>query len=167
MKRFKKGTAARELIDELATVLGEDDVIEYATISKAKDPELRYTFGPVYSPGVLDAHDEFSDTEELRKALWNFAESSDRRLRKQHGTEVVGKIVEQVQWPFDLETELTTHTGEMRKVKLPAGTVYLGVNWTPDAWEDVKKGRIRGYSMGGAAVRLRDAAEAADLMKFA
>jgi hypothetical protein len=32
--------------------------------------------------------------------------------------------------------------------------VFLGVKWKPWAWELVKGGKIRGYSIGGRAERL-------------
>jgi hypothetical protein len=118
-------------------------------------------------PGSVDAHGEFTDSEELRKALWDFSLHGDRQLRKQHGDKHVGEIVELVQWPYELEAEMSLPGQEVRKVKFPAGTVYAGVHWTESAWPDVKKGKITGYSMGGYAVRVEDAADGKDLLSFA
>lgn len=158
MSRFRKGTAAADIRDVLGIVAavatgdGGPDV-EYATVEKAE--ELRYTFGPMYPPNVLDAHGEFATPEDLRKAVWDFVRAGDRTLRKQHGPRKAGEIVEMVQWPFELETEIGVPGQPVKKVKFPANTVYTGVVWQPDTWADVKKGLVTGYSMGGAAVRVR------------
>lgn len=135
----------------------------YSVIEKAD--ELRYTFGPVYSPNAVDAHGEYAEADDLRKMVWQFFHEGDKLINKQHGDKTIGKMVEIVQWPFDLEAELKV-AGKVRKVKLPAGTVYAGVQWTPEAWPDVKKGKITGFSMEGRAVRIRDAADADGLLKF-
>ena len=44
---------------------------------------------------------------------------------------------------------LQAGNGEIKKVAFPAGTVFLGVQWEPWAWDLVKKGLIGGYSIGG------------------
>lgn len=163
---LKSAQAAREVLKAVLPDEPEGDEVAYA-VEKAQagaDGELRYTFGPVYAPNALDAHGEWADEEELRKALWDFSLNGDRTLRDQHGRGKAGDIVELVQWPFEHEAEL--RDGDfVRKVKLPAGTVYAGVRWTERGWDEVKKGLKRGFSMGGAAVRVEDATETG-LLKF-
>lgn len=39
-------------------------------------------------------------------------------------------------------------------MKFPANTVFLGVKWEPWAWQMIKEGKLRGYSIGGRAERL-------------
>lgn len=131
---------------------GEDEA-EMSIVSKATRAEHRYTFSPIYSPGLLDAHGEFTDAEELQKAVWDFDYRTP--LRRQHGNERIGRIVEMVSWPYETEVDLAQPDGSIRKQKLPAGTVYAGVVWNADAWDDVKAGKITGLSMGGTAVRVR------------
>jgi hypothetical protein len=46
--------------------------------------------------------------------------------------------------------------------KLPAGTVYATVEWSPSGWDAVKKGKITGMSMGGRAVRVRGVSPACE-----
>lgn len=155
MTRFANGSHGFELLAFLdAIAVANEDEVDYTPLEKAD--ELRYTFGPMYAPGAVDAHDEFATDEDLRKALWDFSLNGDKSLRKQHGPEKIGDIVELVQWPFEQEVELTVPGSAVRKVKLPAGTVYAGAHWTPEAWPDVKTGKITGYSMGGRAVRIRN-----------
>src|SRR5688572_23836598 len=162
-----KGTAAGELRDILRAVGGEaggEEQLDYAMVEKSA--ELRYTLGPIYAPNALDAHGEYAEEAELRKALWDFSLNGDRRLRKQHSREHVGDIVELVQWPFEQGVELTAPGGDVKKATLPAGTTYAGVLWTPAAWPLVKNREITGYSMGGAAVRIHDAGADKELLKF-
>jgi hypothetical protein len=151
--RFKKGTPHRLTVDALAKLAAGAEPT-YAVIEKSRD-ELRYTFGPLYSPDVPDAHDEYARAEDLQKALWDYFLNVDKGLRKQHGDEVIGKIVELVQWPFTLDAELAV-AGEVKKFHLPAGTVYAGVHWSEEAWPQVKSGEITGLSMGGRAVRVAE-----------
>lgn len=120
-------------------------------------PEKRYTFGPLYLPNTLDAHREFATADDLQEAAWNYFRGGNRELRKQHGSKVIGEVVEMVSWPLDHDADLIQADGSLRKRKLPAGTVYCGVRWTPEAWADVKAGRITGLSMGGSTVRVKGA----------
>lgn len=152
--RFKKGTPNRLIVDALAKMAASDEDPTYAPLEKSSD-EMRYTFGPLYSPDVDDAHGEYARAEDLQKALWDYFLNVDKGLRKQHGDEVIGEVVELVQWPFELDAELSV-AGEVKKFKLPAGTVYAGVHWSEEAWPAVKKGEITGLSMGGRAVRVRE-----------
>jgi len=39
------------------------------------------------------------------------------------------------------------------KVTYPKDTVFLGVVWNEEAWEIVKSGEVRGYSIGGFSDR--------------
>lgn len=131
--------------------------------------EERFTLGPMYIPDVLDAHAEWTDADELQKAVWKYVKSGDRRIRLQHNRDkVAGEWVEVMTWPYEVEVPM------MRKAiggddvseptRFPAGTVFLGVKWEPWAWQMVKEGNIRGYSIGGRAERLYvDLEKSADL----
>lgn len=139
---------------ENAEVAGRTDA-ESGYVAKASKPTQRYTFSPLYLPATRDAHSEFADADSLQKAAWDYFRNGDRKLRKQHGSEVVGEIVEMVSWPDAHEANLTQADGTVRKQKFPPGTVYVGTVWTPEAWPDVLSGKLRGYSMGGSCVRTR------------
>jgi len=152
--RFKKGSSNREAVDLLLELADGAPGDATYVVSKSLD-EKRYTFGPLYSPGVDDAHGEYAEADDLQQALWDYFSGEDKRLRKQHGEDVIGDVVELVQWPYELDAELKVGS-DVRKFKLPAGTVYAGVVWSEDAWPDVKKGKISGLSMGGRAVRIAE-----------
>jgi hypothetical protein len=44
--------------------------------------------------------------------------------------------------------------GSQSTVDFPANTVFMGVIWEPWAWELIKTGKLRGYSIGGKAERV-------------
>lgn len=117
--------------------------------------EDRFTLGPWYVPDQVDAHGEFTDSGELQKALWGYVKSADRGIRLQHDRSIVaGEWVEAMTWPFEVEVPLTKADGTVTKYKYPAGTPFLGVQWEPWAWELVKAGKLRGYSIGGKSSRI-------------
>jgi len=113
--------------------------------------DSRYTLGPWYVPGQLDAHGEWTDTEELQKAMWDYVKSGDRDIRLQHNVDVVaGEWVEAMTWPYTVEIPMfKADTNVTENVTFPAGTAFLGVQWKPWAWELVKSGKVRGFSIGG------------------
>ena len=136
---------------------------EKGYVSKAV-AEQRYTLGPMYIPNAIDAQNEWTDEEELQQAVWKYVRSGDRRIRLQHNKEVVaGEWVECMAWPYSVEVPMMHPDGTADVTEFPANTVFLGVVWEPWAWDMVKAGSLRGYSIGGAAARvLADLPEAAD-----
>lgn len=120
--------------------------------------ERRFTLGPWYVPNMLDAHGEWTDENELQAALWDYVKGGNREIRLQHtpGTKA-GEWVEAMTWPFPVDVPMTSpESGQTIRKQFPAGTVFLGVQWEPWAWEMVKKGQIRGYSIGGVAERMNE-----------
>lgn len=134
--------------DSTAKAVGEFEV------SKAVSEEM-FTLGPMYIPDRLDAHAEWTDAIELQKAVWSYVKSGDRRIRLQHNRDkVAGEWVEVMTWPYDVEVPMMRKDADPTPVTFPSGTVFLGVKWEPWAWQMVKEGKIRGYSIGGRAERL-------------
>jgi hypothetical protein len=117
--------------------------------------ERRFTLGPMYIPDRVDAHGEWTDAEELQKAVWDYVKSGDRRIRLQHNKDIVaGEWVEVMTFPYELSVPMNAADGTITKVSYPANTVFLGVQWDEWAWDLVKAGKLRGYSIGGKAVRM-------------
>jgi hypothetical protein len=148
------GDAAKSWVDkifrqyDLAKSYGE-----VQTVFKAD--EKRFTLGPWYIPDRADAHGEWTDPEELQKALWNYVKSGDRRIRLQHNKNVVaGEWVETMTWPYPVTVPITKADGSLGEHTYPTGTVFMGVQWEPWAWEMVKAGKLTGYSIGGKAERI-------------
>jgi len=121
-------------------------------VSKAE--ENRFTLGPVYVPGFEDAHGEFTDEDTLQKALWGWMKASDRTIYLQHSEKAAGEMVEMLTWPMPIETELEVPNEGVTKYAFPANTPFMGVIWEPWAWEMVKSGELRGYSIGGTSQRM-------------
>ena len=123
-----------------------------AVISKAE--EQRYTLGPWYVPNVEDAHGEFTDEDTLQKSLWDWVRAGDRTIYLQHSDKPAGEMVEIMTIPFPIEASLTVPNQGTTKYQFPANTPFMGTVWEPWAWEMVKAGQLRGYSIGGKARRM-------------
>jgi hypothetical protein len=142
-----------------AKMKAEEDMREavdkrMSLVAKA-DGERRFTLGPMYVPNQLDAHNEWTDPDELQTALWEYVKSGDRRIRLQHNREIVaGEWVEAMTMPFPISVPMMKSNGDRSMVDFPENTVFMGVIWEPWAWELVKSGKLRGYSIGGKAARV-------------
>ncbi len=119
-----------------------------------KADEQRFTLAPVYVPGIEDAHGEFTDDDTLQKALWDWMRSGDRTIYLQHSEKAAGEMVEMLTWPMPIETALAVPGEGITKYAFPANTPFMGVIWEPWAWDMVKAGELRGYSIGGQAQRM-------------
>ena len=98
--------------------------------------EQKFTLGPWYIPDKEDAHSEWTDAEELQKALWDYVRSGDRNIRLQHNTDIVaGEWVEAMSFPVPITLGMTKASGDAKEVTYPAGTVFLGVKWNDWAWD--------------------------------
>lgn len=121
-----------------------------------KADEKRFTLGPLYVPDFMDAHGEWTDAEELQNGVWHWVRSGDRRIFLQHDREVeAGEWVEVMTMPQAWTVTMRDAAGnEVGEVTYPPNTVFLGVVWNEDAWELVKRGELRGYSIGGYSDRM-------------
>lgn len=137
-----------------------DENAETKELAKAqfmrKADEKQFTLGPLYVPDFMDAHGEWTDSEELQNAVWGWVRAGDRRIFLQHDMDVVaGEWVEVMTMPQPWTVEMMDATGEsIGQVTYPKDTVFLGVVWNDDAWADVKAGKLRGYSIGGYSDRM-------------
>ena len=132
----------------------EDKYAALHTMSPLVKAEERYTLGPVYVPGRLDGHGEFIDAPILQKAIWDWVRSGDRTIYLQHSEKSAGEMVEILTWPMPISTSLSLPGEEIRKVEFPPETPFMGVVWESWAWDLVKAGQLRGYSIGGRARRV-------------
>jgi len=155
-----RGVAAPYVLGDATTKLAmitEMSGVDWPTegvLPLAKRAEQRYTLGPVYVPGVEDAHGEFTDEDTLQKALWEWVRRDNRSIYLQHSEKVAGEMVEVLTWPFEVTTDLTVPGEGVTKYTFPADTPFMGVIWEDWAWELVKAGALRGYSIGGRARRM-------------
>ena len=137
---------------DLEELLAED----YGTPLVKANEEKRYTLGLFYAPDMDDLHKEWASDDELHDGVIHYQLKGDRRLRLQHDpSKKVGTVLSVFCWPYPTEAVMkSASTGIQRRVSLPAGSVFTEVLWDEAAWPLVKSGRIRGYSMGGRALRV-------------
>jgi hypothetical protein len=124
-------------------------------ITKAVQEDERYTLGVWYIPDRLDAHGEWTDARELQKTFHDYLAKEDRGIRLQHNTDIIaGHWVDGMVMPSEWTTTITKADGTTEEFTYPAGTPFLGVRWEDWAWQLVKAGKIRGYSIGGTGKRM-------------
>lgn len=149
-----------EVVHKLAEPYALPNTVKQAMMTRlergfvSKAVEYRYTLGPAYVPDREDAHGEFTDTETLQRAMWDWVRKGDRTIYLQHSDKAAGEMVEMMTMPFPLEAELTVPNQGVTKYTFPADTPFLGVVWEEWAWDLVKSGQLRGYSIGGTAKRV-------------
>lgn len=121
-----------------------------------KQAARRFTLGPLYVPDFMDAHGEWTDSEELQQAVWEWVRSGDRTIYLQHDREVrAGEWVEVMTMPQPWTVDMLDGAGNaVGKITYPAGTVFLGVIWDDAAWQQILRGELRGYSIGGFSDRV-------------
>ncbi|WP_347246310.1 XkdF-like putative serine protease domain-containing protein [Thermogutta sp.] len=111
-----------------------------------KQDEKRYTLGVAYPARDLDSHGDMMTEDELEKTAWDFL------LRCQRGDASIGlwhhpsenyrgRVVESYIWRGP--------DWQVGDQVVRAGDWLLGVIWDPDAWELIKAGKVRGYSIQG------------------
>jgi len=142
----------RELsLGNLVEEIGKDSTPNLVSVLKA---EQRYTMGPVYVPGLEDAHGETITATDLQESIWEWVRKDDRRIYLQHSEKVAGEMVEILTMPWSVEASLVVPGQGVSKYQFPENTPFMGVVWEPWAWELVKAGELRGYSIGGEASRV-------------
>ena len=135
-------------VEEMAKSIGAYEV-------QKAEGDKRYTLGAMYIPDRIDAHGEWTDSDELQRAVWDYVRTNDRRIRLQHNREIVaGEWVEVMSFPYEMTVPIKTPSGIEVNHTYPANTVFLGVIWEDWAWEKIQRGEILGYSIGGRAERL-------------
>jgi hypothetical protein len=141
-------------------IIPNDRLVKAMDVDKAafvrKADESRFTLGPLYVPDFMDAHGEWTSADELQPAVWEWVKSGDRRIFLQHDREVeAGEWVEVMTMPQEWTVTMRDAAGNaLGQVTYPRNTVFLGVQWNEKAWQDVKAGRLRGYSIGGFSDRI-------------
>jgi len=132
----------------------DDEPLELAKAKFVRKSEDRqFTLGPLYVPDFMDAHGEWTDPDTLQAAVWAWVNSGDRRIFLQHDRDVeAGSWVEVMTMPQPWTVDMLGSDGSVAgEVTYPAGTVFLGVVWNDESWAKIKRGELRGYSIGGMA----------------
>jgi hypothetical protein len=121
---------------------GFDAHFEKSVWIAKSDEERRYTLGVVYPHSEYDSYGHWTDQSEIEKMAWLYMQESPMiGLMHEDGTEYSGQVVESYlyrgpDWHVN---------GQVVR----EGDWLIGVIWSPEAWELVKLGIIRGYSLQG------------------
>lgn len=125
------------------------------TDPEAAPDDQRYTFGPVYVPDFIDGQGDWTDPDTLEQAVRDYFGAGQFDIHLQHSDAVAGQCVGILVWPFPVTIPVyQADTDSWEAQSFPAGTPFMGTLWTPEVWPLVKSGQIRGYSMGGDALRV-------------
>ena len=136
-------------------VRGEDQELVKARFLR-KEAHKRFTLGPLYVPDFMDAHGEWTDSAELQQGVWEWVKAGDRTIYLQHDRDVrAGEWVEVMTMPQPWTVNMLNGAGEsIGKITYPTGTVFLGVIWDEEPWQQILNGELRGYSIGGFSDRV-------------
>lgn len=117
-------------------------------IFKAGGDEQRYILGEVLIPGETDSQGDIYDEDTVRQAAHEFMRGFMRgKLGLQHEGRLTSEVdlLESYIAPIDMEIE-------GRYVKRGTWLMAWRVN-DDQMWDDVKSGRLTGFSIGGEAIR--------------
>ena len=118
---------------------------------KGIDPsDERFVLGIVLEPEVVDAQGDIYSADEIRQAAYRFMEEfGGLGLMHRLAVNDQVKVLESYVAPVDFE---------IAGVPVKKGTWLLGVRVLSDElWEQVKDGKLTGFSIGGSARRVPEA----------
>lgn len=152
--------ATDDLMEQFCAFCGHDfnendyieEVIEKATLpvqlfKSDRAEEEQYVLGVVLEPEVEDSQGDIYSADEIRKSAYTFMENfGDMGLQHDGIVNEKIKILETYIAPTDFVIE-----GQL----IQKGTWMLGARIVDTTlWQDIKKGALTGWSIGGSAVRV-------------
>ncbi|MED3396843.1 XkdF-like putative serine protease domain-containing protein [Bacillus wiedmannii] len=146
-----KGANGRQFAIMKSESAKQPNISKQVPILKTEEDKQLVT-GVVYEPDVEDTHGDTMTAEEIEKAAYTFM---DKHIDKQHD-EIAGKGTVVENWIA--KSDMTVGEQEVK-----AGTWLMTVRVDDtDTWEEIKKGEVTGFSMGGFGERV-EIAKADDL----
>jgi len=138
-------------------MLNEIETTWTARLLKSDVPHI--VRGIVYEPCQkgqhcqLDTQSDWISPAELRKAAWNFMEKSFMKkghtVGNQHKGEAEATVVESYITPVDMEVD-----GELWK----QGSWVFSIKVDDEStWQEIEKGNLNAFSLGGRGVRVEAA----------
>ncbi|NQT91437.1 MAG: hypothetical protein HQ559_01655 [Lentisphaerae bacterium] len=120
-----------------------DDVMIHSVEIMKDEDEERIVGGIVYEAEVVDAQDDFTDADEIKKTMFDFMENC-QTFQCMHKT---GRKNVTVLECFQADADTKKGGGKIKK-----GAWWLTVRVNDDKlWSDIKSGDLTGFSMGGKA----------------
>lgn len=128
-------------------------VLSKASAEPAEGEEERTVFGIVLEPETIDAQNDIYSEDEVRKTAYRFMERY-QQFGLMH-EQVIPSIL-------PLESYLAPVDMAVGSQQVKKGTWLLRVRVLDDGiWQDVKSGRLTGFSIGGSAIRRPEKRKAA------
>jgi hypothetical protein len=116
-------------------------------LKKSTATEERYVLGIVLEPDVVDSQDDTYDAETVRKSAHGWMERS-AKLGLMHKS-IIGGVAKEGA-AVTVESYLAPVDFEIGGEPVKKGTWLMGVHvLDEDLWNDVKEGRLTGFSIGG------------------
>ncbi|QWG55886.1 hypothetical protein EXW26_10875 [Bacillus mycoides] len=146
-----KGANGRQFAIMKSATAKQPNISKQVPILKTEE-EKQLVTGVVYEPDVEDSHGDKMTAEEIEKASHTFMENY-QHIDKQHD-EIAGKGTVVENWIA--KSDMTVGEQEVK-----AGTWLMTVRVDDaDTWEEIKKGEVTGFSMGGFGERVEIAKDA-------
>ncbi|MEK5013653.1 XkdF-like putative serine protease domain-containing protein [Bacillus sp. FSL L8-0315] len=140
-----KGANGRQFAIMKSESAKQHNISKQVPILKTEE-EKQLVTGVVYEPDVEDSHGDKMTVEEIEKAAYTFMENY-QHIDKQHD-EIAGKGTVVENWIA--KSDMTVGEQEVK-----AGTWLMTVRVDDaDTWEEIKKGEVTGFSMGGFGERV-------------
>lgn len=140
-----KGANGRQFAIMKSATDKQPNISKQVPILKTEE-EKQLVTGVVYEPDVEDSHGDKMTAEEIEKAAYTFMENY-QHIDKQHD-EIAGKGTVVENWIA--KSDMTVGEQEVQ-----AGTWLMTVRVDDaDTWEEIKKGEVTGFSMGGFGERV-------------
>lgn len=140
-----KGANGRQFAIMKSEPAKQPNISKQVPILKTEE-EKQLVTGVVYEPDVEDSHGDTMTAEEIEKAAYTFMENY-QHIDKQHD-EIAGKGTVVENWIA--KSDMTVGEQEVQ-----AGTWLMTVRVDDaDTWEEIKKGEVTGFSMGGFGERV-------------
>ncbi|WP_416808833.1 XkdF-like putative serine protease domain-containing protein [Bacillus thuringiensis] len=140
-----KGANGRQFAIMKSEAAKQPNISKQVPILKTEE-EKQLVTGVVYEPDVEDSHGDKMTAEEIEKAAYTFMENY-QHIDKQHD-EIAGKGTVVENWIA--KSDMTVGEQEVQ-----AGTWLMTVRVDDaETWEEIKKGEVTGFSMGGFGERV-------------
>ncbi|PER58122.1 hypothetical protein COL26_30075 [Bacillus thuringiensis] len=140
-----KGANGRQFAIMKSESVKQPNISKQVPILKTEE-EKQLVTGVVYEPDVEDSHGDIMTAEEIEKAAYTFMENY-QHIDKQHD-EIAGKGTVVENWIA--KSDMTVGEQEVK-----AGTWLMTVRVDDaETWEEIKKGEVTGFSMGGFGERV-------------
>ncbi|MGG0207702.1 XkdF-like putative serine protease domain-containing protein [Bacillus mycoides] len=140
-----KGANGRQFAIMKSATAKQPNISKQVPILKTEE-EKQLVTGVVYEPDVEDSHGDKMTAEEIEKAAYTFMENY-QHIDKQHD-EIAGKGTVVENWIA--KSDMTVGEQEVK-----AGTWLMTVRVDDtETWEEIKKGEVTGFSMGGFGDRV-------------